>query len=274
MEQLSNTINLDGYFQRIGYKGDRSATLKTLQAIHLHHTKSIAFENLNSLLKQPVSLNLQSLEKKLIYEGRGGYCFEQNLLLRSVLLALGFKVKNLAARVLWNVPAGIITPRTHMLLWVEIDELKYIADVGFGGITLTAPLSVIPEITQTTPHESFRLIMVDHTYILQAYISQEWKSLYYFDLQEQQIADYEVSSWYVSTHPNSIFISTLMVARADENCRYTLLNNKLRIHHLDGGTESRVLKTVADLRTTLEEVFCLTLPEISSLDDTLSQFVE
>ncbi|MBU7582138.1 MAG: arylamine N-acetyltransferase [Nostoc sp. TH1S01] len=143
MEQSSETIDLNAYFQRIGYKGDRTATLKTLQAIHLCHTKSIAFKNLNSLLKQPVSLNLKSLEKKLIYEGRGGYCFEQNLLLRSVLLTLGFQVKNLAARVLWNIPEGRIMPRTHMLLCLDIDGQKYIADVGFGGITLTAPLSVI-----------------------------------------------------------------------------------------------------------------------------------
>jgi arylamine N-acetyltransferase len=39
---------------------------------------AIAFENLNSLLNQPVKLDLASLQQKLINEGRGGYCFEQN----------------------------------------------------------------------------------------------------------------------------------------------------------------------------------------------------
>lgn len=34
----------------------------------------------------------------------------------------------------------------------------YIADVGFGGLTLTAPLQLIPAIEQPTPHETFRLI--------------------------------------------------------------------------------------------------------------------
>ena len=53
-------IDLDTYFQRIGYSGDRSATLKTLQALHRYHAISIAFENLNSFLKQPVLLDLPS----------------------------------------------------------------------------------------------------------------------------------------------------------------------------------------------------------------------
>ena len=187
--QTSDAIDLNAYFQRIGYSGECSPTLEALQAIHQHHAQAIAFENLNSFLKQPVLLDATSLQQKLIYEGRGGYCFEQNLLFRSALSAVGFQVTNLAARVLWNLPKGTITPRAHMLLQVNIDAQKYIADVGFGGLTLSAPLSLTPDIEQSTPHEPFRLIVVDHSYIMQAYIGQEWKSLYCFDLQEQQLPD-------------------------------------------------------------------------------------
>jgi N-hydroxyarylamine O-acetyltransferase len=124
--QTPDAIDLDAYFQRIGYSSnqryrsetsqaaevcDRSPTLKTLEAIHLCHPKSIPFENLNSWLKQPVPLDLKSLQQKLIHQGRGGYCFEQNLVLRSVLISLGFQIKNLAARVLWN--------REHVTFLVE-----------------------------------------------------------------------------------------------------------------------------------------------------------
>ena len=118
--QTSDAIDLDTYFQRIGYGGDRTPTLKTLQSIHQRHAEAIAFENLNPFLKQPVLLDIKSLQKKLVHEGRGGYCFEQNLLLRSVLIALGFQVTTLAARVLLNLPPGTITPRSHMLLQVDI----------------------------------------------------------------------------------------------------------------------------------------------------------
>lgn len=272
--QTPDAIDLDAYFQRIGYSGDRSPTLKTLQAIHQHHAEAIAFENLNSFLKQPVSLDVTSLQQKLIHERRGGYCFEQNLLLRSVLISLGFQVTNLAARVLWNLPEGTITPRNHMLLWVDIDAEQYISDVGFGGLTLTTPLSFTPDIEQSTSHEPFRLIMTDHTYTMQAYIGQEWKSLYRFDLQEQQLPDYEVSNWYISTHPNSLFVTTLIAARPDSDCRYALRNNQLTVHHLDGRTERRVLITATELRAALEDVFRLTLPAITNLDSALQQVVQ
>lgn len=139
----------------------------------------------------PVYLDITSLQEKLIQAGRGGYCFEHNSLLRSVLLALGFQVTNLAARVLWNLPEKTVTPRSHMLLRVEIDAKSYIADVGFGGVTLTVPLLLTPDIEQRTSHEPFRLLTTDHGYIMQAYLGQVWKSLYQFDLQEQQLPDYD-----------------------------------------------------------------------------------
>jgi N-hydroxyarylamine O-acetyltransferase len=97
-KQTTDAIDLDAYFQRIGYSGECSPTLEALQAIHQHHAEAIAFENLNSFLQQPVPLDLKSLQQKLIHEGRGGYCFEQNLLLGSILSALCFQVTNLAAR--------------------------------------------------------------------------------------------------------------------------------------------------------------------------------
>jgi N-hydroxyarylamine O-acetyltransferase len=273
-EQPLDAINLDAYFYRIGYSGERTPTLKTLQAIHRHHAQAIAFENLNSFLKQPVLLDLESLQQKLVYEQRGGYCFEQNLLLRSVLIALGFQVTNLAARVVWNLPEETITPRSHMLLQVDIDGEPYIADVGFGGLTLTTPLSLTPEIEQSTFHEPFRLIETDRTYTMQACLDQEWKSLYRFDLQEQQIPDYEVSNWYVATHSNSRFVTSLMVARPDVGCRYALQNNKLTTHHLDGQTERRILSTVTELRAVLKDIFYLQLPAIANLDSNLQQLVE
>jgi N-hydroxyarylamine O-acetyltransferase len=274
LEQLPDEVSLNAYFQRINYLGDRSPTLKTLQAIHLCHARSIAFENLSSWLKQPVSLDLISLQQKLIHQGRGGYCFEQNLLLRSVLIALGFRVTNLAARVLWNLPEGTTTARSHMLLRVDIDGEQYIADVGLGGLTLTAPLSLTPDLEQSTPHEPFRLIVVDSIYILQAYTGQAWKSLYCFDLQEQLLLDYEVSNWYVSTYSTSLFVTTLIAARPNSDRRYALQNNQLTTHHLDGYKHEHILTTVTELRDTLENTFRLHLPAIAGLDHALQRLVE
>jgi arylamine N-acetyltransferase len=117
---MSHAIDLDAYLRRIGYVGGREATLDTLAALHLHHARTIAFENLDPLLGRPIALDAASLERKLIHDGRGGYCYEQNLLFGHVLRALGFQVTGLAARVLWTYYADdAITARSHQLLRVQ-----------------------------------------------------------------------------------------------------------------------------------------------------------
>src|SRR5262245_11067045 len=267
-------LDLDAYFQRIGYDGERAPTLATLQAIHLRHATTIPFENLTPLLHQPVRLDLASLQRKLIQGGRGGYCFEQNLLMLAVLRVLGFQVMGLAARVRWNVPDEVVTARGHMLLRVELDGQTYLADVGFGGLTLTTPLALIPDRVQPTPHEPFRIITDGDDYLMQAQIGQEWKSLYRFDLQQQFLPDYEVSSWYLSNHPGSHFVTGLLAARPERDGRYALRNTQLTILHLHGDSERRVLSTVAEMRAVLEDAFHITLPATSELDPALQRLIE
>jgi N-hydroxyarylamine O-acetyltransferase len=274
MTHPETSIDLDAYFQRIDYDGERTPTLATLQAIHAQHAMAIPFENLTPLLRQPVRLDLASLQDKLIHRGRGGYCFEQNLLLRAVLLALGFRVTGLAARVRWNVPAEAVTARGHMLLRVEVEGQAYVADVGFGGLTLTAPLALVPDLEQPTPHEPFRIIADGQGYMMQAQIGGIWKSLYRFDLQEQYLADYEVTSWYLSNNPNSHFVTGLIAARPATDRRSALRNNQLAIHYLNGDTERRTLATIADFRAALQDIFRITLPETPDLDPALQRLIE
>ena len=275
MQDIStDTIDLDAYFQRIGYSGERTASLSTLEAIHACHTNAIAFENLSPLLGQPVLLDLPSLQQKLVDAGRGGYCFEQNGLFRLVLIALGFQVISLAARVLWGAPEGVTTPRSHMLLLVQIEDVPYIADVGFGGSTLPTPIRLTPNARQSTSHEPFRLLPAKDSYILQVYFAGAWQSLYQFDPQPQYPADYEVSNWYVSTYPKSRFVNSLMVSRLEENCRYTLHDNRFTMRPLNGVAEHRTLTTAKALRCVLTREFRLTLPNHPDLETVLQRLAE
>lgn len=272
---METSLNLKAYFDRIDYSGPRTATPDVLNELHRLHPKAIAFENLNPLLGIPVSLDLDSLQKKMIDNNRGGYCFEQNLLFKHVLEALGFDVKGLEASILWNVPEGRITPRGHMLLLVETAGSTYIADVGFGGLTLTAPLLLKPGLEQETPHENYRLVQAEkNQFILEANVRGKWKSLYRFDLQEQSLPDYEVTSWYLSNHPESHFVTGLIAARADNGRRYALLNNKLSVHHLDGKTEKHLFETASEIREILQTNFHLSLPAEPGLDTALEQLLK
>lgn len=274
---LADAVDVDAYFQRIGYTGPRAdaASLETLAAIHRLHPSAIAFETLDALLKRPIILTAAALERKLLHGGRGGWCFEQNLLLGRVLQSLGFAITGLAARVLWNRPDGELRARTHMLLLVAGSAGgPYIADVGFGGLTLTGPLRLVPDIEQATPHEVFRLRHEpDGTYILQVLLGGAWKPLYSFDLQPQLLIDYEVWNWHLCHHPESPFINNLMIARVTPERRYGLFNNRLSVHHLRGASQQTLLTTAAELRETLAEPFNIRLPDDPELDIQLQRLV-
>jgi N-hydroxyarylamine O-acetyltransferase len=272
---MNSALDLDRYFRRIGYDGSRAPTLETLRAIHLLHPQAIPFENLDPLLNRPVRLDHASLQGKLVDAGRGGYCFEQNLLFRHVLTALGFRPKGLAARVVWMMPASEgMPPRSHMILLLEVDGDPYIADVGFGGVTLTAPLRLQTGIEQATPHGPMRLMEAAGDFLLEAKIRNEWTPVYSFDLREQYPVDYEITNWYHSTCPDSQFVTNLVAARPVPGCRHALRNNLLTSYFQDGRVERRSLHSAAELKDVLENVFGLALPDVPNLLPTLARLAE
>jgi N-hydroxyarylamine O-acetyltransferase len=269
---MTAAFDLDAYLRRIGYTGARAPTLETLRAVHLRHAEVIPFENLDPFLRRPVRLDAVSLQQKMVHGGRGGYCYEQNLLLMHALTALGFGAKPLAARVLWNAALVASTPpRTHMLLLLDVNGEPHIADAGFGVMTLTGPLRLEADIEQATPHESFRLRHAAAEHVLEARMRGEWKPLYRFDLQEQLLPDFEIYSWYLSNHPESRFVTGLLAARAAPDCRYTLLNNEFAAHRLKGASERRVLASVAELREALTGPLRVKLPEGPEVDAALAR---
>jgi N-hydroxyarylamine O-acetyltransferase len=66
-----------------------------------------------------VSLVPEDLERKLVAQRRGGYCFEQNLLLKAALEALGAEVDLFLARVRLGAEPGVTRPRTGSFVDVE-----------------------------------------------------------------------------------------------------------------------------------------------------------
>lgn len=267
--------HLDPYLARIGYTGPRFPDLQALRGIVAGHTRAIPFENLDPLLGRTVRLDPEPLVDKLVRSGRGGYCFEQNLLLSHALAALGFRVVGLVARVRWGVPPEIVTPRTHMVVRVDLDEGPFVVDVGFGGTTPTAPLRLEPDLVQETPHERLRLRSSPSGWEVQVEIDGEFRAMYTFDQQEQHRGppgggDYELPNWFTSAHPSSHFLRTLIAARADgDGRRYQLRDTELT--EVVGGTvRKRVCATTDELRDTLVDLFGLRLPDDPVLERVLA----
>ena len=219
----------------------------------------------------PVRLDPNALHDKLVRGKRGGFCYEHNALLGAALRTLGFSVTDLAARVLWNMPAAMVRPRTHMLLVVALGPHQYLVDAGFGGMTLTAPLRLDLSTPQATPHGPFRVQLTMTERILQAEVAGEWKPVYRFDLQPQLRSDYEMASWYLCHHPESMFRQLLVAARPGPAGRHVLRDRQLTLHALDGSNTTRILTTSAELREALHSIFGVNLSAVSGLDERFDQ---
>lgn len=254
-------IDLDAYFRRIGHHGPRDPTIDTLHSICRAHVQTIPFENIDVLLGRPISLEPEAVMQKLVHDRRGGYCFEQNTLLLAVLEQLGFEVKPLSARVRYQRPRHFTPARTHLLARVEIDHESWLADVGVGAMSPTAALRLNTEAEQSTPHEPRRLIRERGLVFHQVKLAGEWHDVAELTLEEMPVIDRQVGNWFTSASPQSHFRNRLLVARARDEGRVTILNDELSLRGHGGIAEKIRIVSYEHLLELLRRHFGIELPE-------------
>lgn len=249
------------YLQRLGYDQAPPPTLATLRELQQRHTATFPFETISTLLRLPVPVDLPAVQRKLLHEGRGGYCYELNRAFLALLQQLGFDARGLTGRVVMGGPEDAMTARTHLLVLATIEDVRYIADVGFGGMVPTAPLRLDTEEEQATPHEPYRVTRRQDQYTLRAQVAGEWRALYVFDLQPQAEIDYIVGNWYVCTHPESPFLGQLRAARTGPGWRKALSNGSFAIHRHGQASQRHALPDAAAVIAVLQDQFGIQVPE-------------
>ena len=262
---MTFAIDLPAYLRRIGYTQAVRPDAATLRGLAAAHVASIPFENLDPFLGVPVVLELPRLERKLVQHGRGGYCFEQNLLFREVLRTIGYPVTGLIARVLWQRDESEVTAQSHMLLRVEIEGESWLADVGFGGMVLSGALRLAPDVEQPSAHEPYRLLEDNGQWRMQALVRVQWATLYRFDLQPREDIDYVVANHYTSTFPQSHFLHQLTIARSVPGRRLNLRSRDFTVHHLGGESVRRKLGTAEEILDVLEREFLIQVPRLTHM---------
>jgi N-hydroxyarylamine O-acetyltransferase len=197
---------LDAYLSRIGLRAPA-----TLAELHRAHATSIPFENFDPLSGTPVSLDLAHLEDKLVARRRGGYCFEQNLLLGAAVETLGLGVVTPYLARVRMAPEGAPRPLNHLLLRVIDERADWLADVGFGGGGLLDPLPF--EVGAESDQEGWRYRLIEDgpELVVQTFQDDAWIDMYGFIAEPVQHVDIEVSNWYTATHPTSSFVTGLHV---------------------------------------------------------------
>jgi arylamine N-acetyltransferase len=267
--EVTDAVDVAAYFGRIGYRGTAEPTVETVRVLVAAHNRSIPFENLDPLMGIPVAdLSAAALTDKLVHRRRGGYCYEHNGLMGYVLEELGFGVERLAGRVVWLNPDGPLPAQTHQVLSVTVPDIDgpLLVDVGFGGQTLTSPVRLEAGPVQETRHEPYRLRERGEFLQLEAEVRGEWQPLYIFTTRPQPRIDLEVGSWYVSTHPDSFFVTGLTAALVTDEARYNMRGRNLAIHSA-GETEKIRFDTSAEVLDALAERFGINLADLGNHAD-------
>jgi len=209
--------DFEAYLSRIGLRETPS-----LQTIHLAHATSIPFENLDPVRGLPNSLDADDLEAKMVHGGRGGYCFEQNLLLQAALEHLGVEsIEPVLARVRAGGRPGP-RPRTHLILKVRDKGKVWHADVGFGADGLLEPIPYGPGEVHEQFGWRYRVIEDGDEFVLQMQVRGEFVDLYGFIDEPALRVDMEVNNWYVCTSPRSPFTTALYCSYQEPGRRWII----------------------------------------------------
>ena len=214
-------MDIQAYFDRIGFSGSRQPTLGTLQKLMSAHLRRIPFENLSIHIGERIRLDEDWLFEKIVHRNRGGFCYELNGLFGGLLNSLGYDVSMLSARVKSsNSPDGTFGPEfDHMILKVELDE-PWLVDVGFGR-AFTSPLHLrVDEIQQQGPEE-FKLTRDGEMYTYWR-LDRDWIAEYQFTLNPHAMESFSKMCHYHQTSSQSPFTRNWMATRLSRRGRETL----------------------------------------------------
>lgn len=255
-------MELDAYLARIGLSGPVRPDGDGLAAIHIAHAGAIPFENLDIQADPPRPIRLEpaAVFAKLVTARRGGYCFEQNTLMGAMLERLGFGVRPMLARIMWRT--GVPHGRTHLVLRVQTGGHVFLADNGFGGLGLIAPLPLEPGVEREIFGERWRLVPSGWApgFEAHAFLDGVWRPLYWMSPDDPVAEpDVEIGNHYTETFPGSPFVQNRIVARNTPGVRRTILNGELKIRR-GADVETTRMADEAAFRSALAAHFALDLP--------------
>jgi N-hydroxyarylamine O-acetyltransferase len=232
-------LDLPAYLRRIGFDGAARPDAGTLTALHRAHVAAVPFENLDVVLGRGIDPDLDAVQDKLVARRRGGYCFEHATLFGAALDRLGFRVDRLLART--GDPLEHPRPRSHMVLSVEAEGRRWLADVGFGsGLLTPLPLAA------TGPHRqggwTYELATgPDGAWRLREHDGATWTTIQTFTEEAQYPVDIEVANHFTATEPGSPFRQRVVIVRKDEAGVRRLIGRELSVQKAGRPAEQQIL---------------------------------
>ncbi|MEV1318821.1 arylamine N-acetyltransferase [Micromonospora arborensis] len=219
------------YLVRIG--GDRPTRpdLEALRTLQERHTLSVPFESIDYHLGHEIFMDERIVEK-VVYQHRGGGCYEINTAFYLLLQALGFPVTLHQCRV-W-ISGRFTAPYNHVMMTLRFPDTgqRWLVDVGFGKSS-RYPARLGAAEPHLDPHGRFstRRAGPDATDVFRNDLLQ-----YRFDHRPAELPDFRQHLWWYRTHPASPFLQNMFCSLPTRDGRVTLQGNRLTV--LEGGHQS------------------------------------
>lgn len=254
----------DAYLRRIGAERPAAPSTRALHDLHLAHLRAVPFENLSIHLGEDIDLTEDSLVAKVVGAHRGGFCYELNGAFAALLIALGFEVTLLQARV-YDSEGRPGIPYDHLALHVRTsDGDDLLADVGFGTHS-HFPLAYGERGDQQDPGGVFRLTETPEGDLD---VSRDGTAQYVVDRRPRALGDFTSGAWWHRTSPRSHFTRSLVCSMLTEAGRITLSGRTLTTTEA-GERHTAELATDADVLDAYATHFGIALEQVPQVRGTV-----
>jgi N-hydroxyarylamine O-acetyltransferase len=242
----------DRLLRRIGLTQVPAADVDGLRTVHRAFVSRVPYENIAVQLGESRPLDPPALLRRVLHGGRGGYCFEVNTVLQTLLETLGFAVERRQGIVAPHDVRHSGEPTNHLALVVHTpDAGPFIAEAGLGE----GPLDPLPLATGPVTSGAFRFMIErdgDGWWIAQhAYGSIPG---FWFSDAPATLAEFQPHHTRLSTSASSSFVQTLVIQRPSGD-RIVALRARTLSASGPGRRERVVLGTITTFAATLRDRF-------------------
>jgi len=238
-------------------------SLSALGQITERHLKRVPFENVTTILRfrdfgtdPPVPDSAFLLQNWMARRG-GGLCYEISRMLRRLLQELGYRC--------WSISGTITFPGSHEALIVEVEERRYLVDVGNGAPFFhPIPVGEVTEVRHAGLAYRFRPGRDGQTFLQERWIGEQWTPFCIYELEPK--SDTELHPGYLGHHTpgRGKFLGELMLVRFGHTEVYRLRNRELVRFSETGAYVEEMLTTHDHYCRVAREVF--ELPELPILE--------
>lgn len=256
------------YLRRLGLPADMGPpSVPGLLAIHAAQVERVPYEVLDIQIGRPPSIEPSSSVARVL-RGRGGYCYNMNGALSSLLTALGFDVRwhrggvHNAGEEPGSAPANHLALTVHGLPAPQCPSGVWFADAGLGdGLHLPLPLAAG---TYVQGPYTFGLVETGSGWQFRHDPAGSFAWMDFDYPGTAVLADFQERHEYLSTSPSSGFVRTCAIARRDPAGADVLTGCVLE--RRGSGAGKRVVDDRASWFAVLGDVFGLRLDDLSDSD--------